>query len=113
MKGLRGVSWAGLLAGPGAWGLSTVVNYALALPQCLSDVQPTSWIAVLLAIVALAGAALSLIAYRRTEADPEQGARKPRTEVFFSLVSIGTGVLFAVVILLQAYAGLVFTGCER
>lgn len=109
----RGVSWAGLVAGPGAWGASTQLNYALAMPQCLSGLSPTAWIALLLALVALGGAGLSFLAYRRTEAEPELGVRKPRTEVFYALVSTGLAVLFALVILMQALAGVVFTGCER
>lgn len=56
---------------------------------------------------------LSLLAYRRAEAAPASGLRKPRTEVFVALVSIVAGLLFATVILLQAYAGMLFTGCER
>jgi hypothetical protein len=113
VKGPRGVSWAGLLSGPAAWGVSTQGNYALAIPQCLSGVHPTPWVAVLLALVALAGGALSFLAYRHTTAQPGNGERKPRTEVFYSLLSVGIAVLFALVILLQGFAGMVFTGCER
>lgn len=113
MNGSRGLSWAGLAAGPGAWAVSTQGNYALAAPQCLMGVYPVPWFALLLAIVALAGSVMSLLAYRRTMLDPADGARKPRTEVFVSLLSLGLSLLFMVVILLQAYAGLVFTGCER
>lgn len=113
MRTARGVSWAGLVAGPSAWAASTQINYALALPQCLSGLSPTTWIALLLALVALAGAGLSVLAYRHTGIVPEDGVRKPRTEVFYALVSIGTGVLFAMVILMQALAGVIFTGCER
>lgn len=113
MRGPRGVSWAGLLSGPVAWGLSTQGNYALALPQCLSNGHPTPWIALLLALLALAGGGLSFMAYRHTAAEPAISGRKPRTEMFYSLVSIGIAVLFALVILLQGFAGMVFTGCER
>jgi hypothetical protein len=113
VTGMRGVSWAGLLSGPAAWGLSTQGNYALAMPQCLSGVHPTPWVALLLALIALAGGALSFLTYRRTAAHPEQGDRKPRTETFYAVLSMGVAVLFALVILLQGFAGMVFTGCER
>jgi len=113
VSGRSGISWAGLVAGPGAWALSTQANYALAAPQCLLGVFPVPWLALLLALVALAGTWLSLQAYRRVETAPASTLRKPRTEVFLALVSIGAGLLFATVILLQAYAGMVFTGCER
>lgn len=113
MRRPRGPSWAGLVAGPGAWAASTEINYALAGPQCLSGVAPTTWLALLLAAVALVGAGLSFRALRSRLEGPEQGGRKPRTQSFFALVSIGTGLLFVMVIMLQAYAGLLFTGCER
>lgn len=113
MKGARGISWAGLAAGPGAWAVSTQANYALAAPQCLSGIYPVPWLAVFLALVALAGAGLSLLSWRSTAEAPQGGERKPRTEAFLALASIGLGVLFAATILLQAYAGTVFTGCER
>jgi len=113
VNGRSGISWAGLAAGPGAWALSTQANYALATPQCLFGVFPVPWIAMLLALAALGGTWLSLLAYRQAEAAPAAGLRKPRTEVFLALIGIGAGLLFAIVILLQAYAGMVFTGCER
>jgi hypothetical protein len=93
--------------------VSTQGNYALALPQCLSGVHPTPWISLLLALLALAGGGLSLLAFQRTAATPASGARKPRTENFYALLSMGVAVLFTLVILLQAFAGMVFTGCER
>ena len=37
----------------------------------------------------------------------------PRSEVFLSLVSIGIGLLFTLVVLQQGFAGLVFTACDR
>ena len=113
MSGRSGISWAGLAAGPSAWAVSTQVNYALAAPQCLLGVFPIPWLALLFAVLALGGTWLSLLAYRQAEAAPASGLRKPRTEVFLALVGIGAGLLFAAVILLQAYAGMVFTGCER
>lgn len=71
------------------------------------------WLALLLALLALAGSVPSLLALRHARSDPANEDRKPRTAIFVSLVSLGIGLLFMMVILLQAYAGLVFTGCER
>lgn len=113
MRARRSLSWAGLVSGPVAWGLSTQGNYALATPQCLSGIHPTPWIALLLAVMALAGGVLSFATHRQTAADPGSGERKPRTEAFYAMLSIGMAVLFALVILLQGFAGMVFSGCER
>ena len=113
VNGARGISWAGLAAGPGAWAASTQADYAFAEAQCLMGVHVLPVLSVLLALVALWGTWLSLRAYNTISAEPDTGLRKPRTEVFLSLIAVGTGVWFALGILLQAFAGVVFIGCER
>ena len=113
MTRARGVSWAGLFAGPGAWAVSTQADYSLVGAQCIFGIYPVPWVSLVLALIALGGAALSFLAFRTVRAEPGATSRKPRTEVFLSLTGIGIGVLFALGILLQAYAGAVFTGCER
>jgi hypothetical protein len=113
MRNAFRISWAGLFAGPSAWAISTQTDYALAGAQCTLDTYPIPWISFLLSLVALAGAGLSYSAWVTAAAGPQALSRKPRTENFLALVGIGMGSLFAFGILLQAYAGVVFTGCER
>ena len=109
----RGSAPAGLYAGPIAWAVSTQANYTLSYAQCYGGFTLVSWVALALALVALAGGLLSFMAFRHVEAVPEAVTRKPRTEKFLAMMSALTALLFAAVILLQAYAGTVFTGCER
>ena len=113
MKSVHGVSWAGLSAGPFAWALSTQVNYILPAWQCDNHRYPIPWIALGLAVASVAGTCFSLIAFRRTQAHPADLPRKPRSERFVALLGVGTGILFALGILLQGFAGIVFIGCER
>lgn len=109
----RGVSWAGIFAGPIAWGLSTQANYALTNLQCLWGVYPAPWISLVLATAAFFGAWLSFKAFQSHETEPKGASRKPRTEYALAMLGVGMGVLFGMVILLQATAVFVFTGCER
>jgi hypothetical protein len=107
------LSWAGLLSGPLAWALSTQINYALAPWQCASRSFPVPWIALGLAVFALAGGVLSWRAARAaSEAAPDL-PRNAATEHFIASIGSLTAILFALVILLQGFAGLIFDGCER
>jgi hypothetical protein len=99
-------AWAGLITGPVAWAISTQLNFALVSWQCVNRVYPVPWIGVLLALVSLAGGLVSL-QYRR-QADPSETSLR-----FASLVAALTSLLFMLIILLQGFAGLIFTGCER
>jgi hypothetical protein len=106
---LHGVSWAGLVSGPGAWALSTQLNYALVPWDCPRQLGIVPWTAALLVLFALAGGALSWQAVRR----PDAAARPARTERFIALIGLGAALLFALIVALQGSAALVFSGCER
>jgi hypothetical protein len=99
-------AWAGLIIGPLAWLIATELNYALALWQCKNGIYPVPWIALLLALIALAGGAISLQHWRRRE------AALSSLSFAAAIATLASG-LFAIVILLQGLAGLIFTGCER
>lgn len=113
MRALRsGTSWAGLLAGPSAWAVSTQFNYAVVEWQCRSQLPVIPFAAVVLIGLALAGGALSLRAWRRGGASfkPE---RTLDTERFISLLGILASVLFSAVILMQGTASLILDWCTR
>ncbi|KGM31157.1 hypothetical protein P409_28845 [Inquilinus limosus MP06] len=106
---LHGLSWAGLLSGPGAWALSTQLNYALVPWDCPRQLGIVPWAALVLVLASLAGGVLSWRALRR----PDVTMRAARTERFIALIGVGAALLFALIVALQGSAGLVFTGCER
>ena len=99
-------AWAGLIAGPAAWAVSTQLNFALASWQCVNRIYPVPWIALLLALVSLAGGLISL--QYRSRADHGETSLR-----FAALIALLASLLFMLIILLQGFAGLIFTGCER
>jgi hypothetical protein len=104
---LRRAPWLGLVTGPAAWGISAQVNYGLADWACRHPPNPIPWIALALALVAAMGAVGS---WRIRMLDTGDASR---AHPLLADLAALTGALFALVILTQGAAGLVFTGCER
>ncbi|HVY59534.1 MAG TPA: hypothetical protein VHA77_16905 [Xanthobacteraceae bacterium] len=107
----HGVSWAGLAAGPTAWALSTQTNYAIASWPAVQSTYLVMTIAVVLVLVALAGAFLSWRARgetRRPDALVEQANGRPHE--FLAGIGTFSGLLFAVVIALQGIASFLVEG---
>ena len=107
--------WAGLWAGPGAWAVSTQLNYAITPWVCAHKIPLVPIFALVLAAVALAGAFLSWRAWDSPAADATE-VRAGLLESPPQLLAVGgvlLGLLFALVILVHGAAGLVLNGCER
>jgi hypothetical protein len=110
----RGIPSAGLYAGPFAWFISTQGNYALVPWVCAHKLPVIPILAAVLMVVSLFGAFLSWRAFARSRPVPHEdptGAGRPHR--FLAAVSIMMALLFALVILVQGAAGVVFNGCER
>ena len=110
---VRWSSSSGIWIGALAWATSTQLNYALVSWVCASGIRVIPWIAAALAVLALAGALLSSIAFRyragRLETNTPAGGTPHQ---MLAIVWIASGVLFAVIILLQGSASFFLTGCE-
>jgi len=108
-------SWAGLALGPGAWAVSTQLQYALTPWICAHKINLAPVVAVLLGAGALAGAFISWRVWNGAAVEESEvhAAILEAPRPFLAGVSALLGVLFAVVILAQGAAGLVLNGCER
>jgi hypothetical protein len=104
--------WAGLVSGPGAWALSTQVQYAATPLSCALGTSLNVALALILAACAVGGGVLSYGAMRRLDATagPSPG---PEPRLLLARVSVLAAALFALGILLQGAAGLFLTGCQR
>jgi len=98
-----GIPWAGMLAGPAAWAISTQLNYALVDWQCRHQLPIIPFAALCLILLALVGLALSWRA-RKRQSD---------TERFVAMIGVLMAALFATVILMQGVASLILDECTR
>lgn len=108
----RGIPWAGLALGPGAWMVSTQANYAAVPWICAHRVNFIPALSLLLVAVALVGAFLSWRSYG-AEPEPSTDGRGGTPRHLLAFMGIVLGILFALVIATQGAAALVLTGCER
>lgn len=98
-----GIPWAGMLAGPVAWAISTQLNYALVDWQCRHQLPIIPFTALCLILLALAGLALSWRAWKR----------QSDTGRFVAMIGVLMAALFATVILMQGVASLILDECTR
>jgi hypothetical protein len=113
MRALRaGISWSGLLSGPLAWAVSTQLNYALVDWQCRTRIPVIPVAALLLALFALAGGAVSWQAWR--EGGGAAAARQEGdTELFMAILGMLAAALFALIVIMQGVASFILDGCIR
>jgi hypothetical protein len=104
---------AGVFLAPFAWALNTQLTYAIVPWVCLRGPNIVPAIAMLNALIALAGGFLSWRARSARAEDASSDPHGGRPHRFVAGMGMLMAVLFAAVILLQGAAGLVFQGCER
>jgi hypothetical protein len=110
----RGIPSAGIFAGPVAWMINTQFNYAAVPWVCAHQVPLIPIVAVVMAILSLAGGFLSWRGYAAAAPTPQPdstGGGRPHR--FVALMGIAIAALFTVIIIIHGAAGLVFHGCER
>ena len=105
--------WAGVALGPLAWGINLQGVYALAHFSCETTKLSGTIMSAVLAIVALAGTAISARAVRRGAGAEWTDAQGGGPRTFMAWLGVGSGVLFALVIANQLAASLMITPCLR
>jgi hypothetical protein len=105
--------WAGVATGPLAWGINLQGVYAFAHFSCENTRFTGTIMSAILAIVALAGAAISARAVRRSAGAEWSDAQGGGPHTFMAWIGIGSGVLFALVIANQFAASLMISPCLR
>jgi hypothetical protein len=102
---------AGLIAGPAAWMANTTLNFVVVTYDCTGGPAVVPLMSGAMLALSLAGGVLS---WRAWHAVPPERQSQGGVPVHMLAVSGAfAGLLFAFVILLQAAAGIMFSGCER
>lgn len=105
--------WAGVALGPAAWAVNQETLYALTPHVCARPGWATIVLSVVLAFVAASGTLISRRAISREAHDEWVEAQGGRARNFMAWLGIGSGVIFALVILNQLAAALMISPCLR
>jgi hypothetical protein len=105
---------AGLFIGAFAWLMSTVLGPACADQTCAMRMMISGGLAIAGLVLVIVGALLSWRSSRLLQAinvSPAMPARHAR--IFLARISMMASGIFALAILFQLAASLIFNGCER
>jgi hypothetical protein len=105
---------AGLFIGAFAWAMSTVLGPAYADQTCAMRMMISGGLAIAGLVLVIIGAFLSWRSSRLLQeinVSPAMPARNAR--IFLARISIMASGIFALAILFQLAASLIFNGCER
>ena len=105
--------WAGVALGPLAWAVNLQGIYILAHFSCETTKVSGTIMSTVLALVALAGTAMSARAVRRGATAEWTDAQGGGPRTFMAWLGVGSGVLFALVIANQFVASLMISPCLR
>ena len=105
--------WAGVALGPAAWAINLQAIYAIAPHACAKPNSAAIVLSIAMAIVAASGTLISLRAIRRDVAAAWAEAQGGRARNFMAWLGVGSGVIFALVILNQLAAALMISPCLR
>jgi hypothetical protein len=101
-------AWIGVLA----WFTNTQLNYSLVPWECDTGVRITPWIALGLAVLALAGGATSFRSFRRRRQRLETSMPAAGTPFeMLAVVGMGASILFALIVALQGAAAFIVLRC--
>jgi hypothetical protein len=103
----------GILAGPTAWAINTQANYALASWFCAGHLFALLVIGLSLAAVSLGGGLVSFLLFKNGDLSRPTSSTAGEPRRALAGVGFFCGILFALIILVQASAGFLLSGCER
>ncbi len=105
--------WAGVALGPGAWAINLQTGYAMTPHACARPTLATIVLSVAMAIIAASGTLISLGSVRSDAAAEWAEAQGGGPRNFVAWLGVGSGVIFALVILNQLAAALMIDPCLR
>jgi hypothetical protein len=105
--------WAGILAGPLAWALELVVNYALVKPACGRGWSPFNVVTLGALLIVAAGAFASWRALTATPTDaPTDGGHPIDRSRAMAIYGLWSAALFGVVVVAGAVPQWMLDACK-
>ena len=107
------VYWAGVALGPTAWAINLQTLYVMVPHACAKPTVATIVLSIAMALLAASG---TLISFRATRTDARAEwaeAQGGRPQNFMAWIGLGSGIIFALVILNQLAATLMINPCLR
>jgi hypothetical protein len=105
--------WIGVALGPAAWAINLQTIYAITPHACAKPTSAAIILSIVMAIIAGSGSLISLRAIRRSAPAEWAEAQGGRAGNFMAWLGVGSGVIFALVILNQLAATLMISPCLR
>jgi hypothetical protein len=105
--------WIGVALGPAAWAINLQTIYVIAPHACARPTSATIALSVVMAIVATSGTLLSLRGIRRHRPAERAEAQGGNARHFMAWLGVGSGAIFALVILNQLTAAMMISPCLR
>lgn len=105
--------WAGVALGPLAWGINLQAAYALMPHACAGSSTATIALSIAMALLAACGGLISLRSAGRDAPAEWIDAQGGRARDFMAWLGVGSGVIFALVILNQLVATVMIQPCLR
>jgi hypothetical protein len=105
--------WMGVALGPAAWAINLQTIYAMTPHACAKPTSAAIFLSILMALIAASG---TLISWRATRRDPPaelvetQGGQARN---FMAWLGVGSGAIFALVIVNQLAAAVMISPCLR
>jgi lysophospholipid acyltransferase (LPLAT)-like uncharacterized protein len=105
--------WAGVALGPAAWAINLQSIYAMTPHACAGPTWATVILSIAMASIAGSGTLMSLRAIRRNAPSEWAEAQGGHARNFTAWLGVGSGIIFALVILNQLAAALMINPCLR
>jgi hypothetical protein len=105
--------WMGVALGPAAWAINLQTIYAMTPHACAKPTSATIVLSIVMTLVATSGTLISLRGIRHHRPAERSEAQGGHARYFMAWLGVGSGAIFALVILNQLAAAVMISPCLR
>jgi hypothetical protein len=103
----------GVALGPAAWAINLQTIYAMTPHACAKPTSATIVLSIVMALISISGTLISLRATRHRAPAELAETQGGRARNFMAWLGVGSGAIFALVILNQLAAAVMISPCLR